>query len=188
MPYRPVSLAEVPPEHPVAVFAASWQEAAKEHGPLPWSDFDPAAHKAVLPWLLLLKRDPAADPAVAQSWDCALCGTGCTELFGRNSEGKAFAENLPAAAVAERLKELARLVDGAGPLFSHSNVPIKGREFLRVFRGAFPFTSGEAPQGVVDHVLYVIARVDERVLQARCAPRAKPGMDAPGREDGLGAE
>ncbi|WP_420346965.1 hypothetical protein [Pelagibius sp.] len=188
MPYRPVSLAEVPPEHPVAVFAASWQEAAKGRGPLPWSGFDPAAHKAVLPWLLLLKRDPAADPALAQSWHYALCGTGCTEIFGGNSEGKAFADGLPPAAVAERLRELARLVDGEGPLFSHSNVPLKGREFLRVFRGAFPFTSGEAPQGVVDHVLYVIARVDERVLQARCAPRAKPGLDAPAPEDGLGAD
>ncbi|HIC79452.1 MAG TPA: hypothetical protein EYP07_00605 [Kiloniellaceae bacterium] len=188
MPYRSVSLAEVPPEHPVAVFAASWREAANGRGPLPWSDFDPAAHKAVLPWLLLLKREPAADPALAQSWHYALCGTGCTELFGGNSEGKAFAEGLLPAAVAERQEELARLLDGAGPLFSHSDVPIEGREFLRVFRGAFPFASDEAPERAVDHVLYVIAREDERVLQARCAPRAKPGMDAPGREDGLGAE
>ncbi|WP_299396485.1 hypothetical protein [Pelagibius sp.] len=188
MPYRSVSLTELPPEHPVAVFAASWQEAAKGRGPLPWSGFDPAAHKAVLPWLLLLKREPAADPALAESWHYALCGTGCTELFGFNSEGRVFAECLPQAAAAERLEELARLVESAEPLFAHSDVPIEGREFLRVFRGLFPFASDEAPDGVIDHVLYVIAREDERVLQARCAPRAKPGVDAPGRENGLGAE
>ena len=163
MPYRRLGLPDIPASHPVAIFSAFWHSAAAEGSPVPWSLFDPAEHKDILPWMLLLKRLPGADPALSQSWRYSVCGTGCTQLFGKTFQDKAFGEDLPPAAVAERQAEIDELVAGAGPLYSHTNLPIEGREFVEVTRGAFPFTANGP---VLDCVLFIIARDDKELVQA----------------------
>lgn len=162
MPYRRLSLQDIPEAHPVAVFSGFWSSLAGKGALVPWSAFDPSEHKELLPWLLLLKRSAGSDPAVSRSWRYAVCGTGCTQLFGRSSQGKVFGEGLPPSAVAERQAEIDQLVAGSGPLYSHTNVPIEGRDFVQVIRGAFPFTANGP---VTDCVLFVIAREDERLAQ-----------------------
>ena len=162
MPYRQLALEDIPETHPVAVFSQFWSSVATGSGLVSWSVFDPTEHRDVLPWLLLLKRPAEADAAVARSWHYAVCGTCCTELFGRGFQGKVFGDGLPASAVAERLAEISKLVTGSGPLYSHTQVPIEGRDFVQVIRGASPFTvSGR----VVDCVLFVIASANERMTQ-----------------------
>lgn len=160
MPLKQISVLDLPKAHPVAVFAAFWTLAANGRTALPWSVFDPAEHKDVLPWVLLLKRDAAADPALARSWCYAICGTGCTELFGQTYQDKVFGENLSTQAVAERQAEIAQMMAGSGPLFSHTPLPCEGREFVRVFRGVFAFTDDN---GGIDRLLFVVAREDERL-------------------------
>lgn len=161
MPYKKISVLDLPAAHPVAVFAAFWTLAAHGRAALPWSVFDPAEHKDVLPWVLLLKREPEADPALAQSWSYAICGTGCTELFGQSYQDKVLGESLSPLALAERQSEIAQVMAGSGPLFSHTPLPCEGREFLRVFRGVFAFAEDD---GVIDRLFCVVAREDERLL------------------------
>lgn len=161
MSYKQISVLEVPRGHPVAVFAAFWTLASNGAVSLPWSVFDPAQHKDVLPWVLLLKREGDADPALEQSWSYAICGTGCTELFGRDYQGKTFGDDLPAQTVLERKAEIDRLIAGSGPLFSHTPLPCEGREFVQVFRAAFAFSDAA---GVVDRIFFVLAREDERLF------------------------
>ncbi|NIA70627.1 hypothetical protein HBA54_18680 [Pelagibius litoralis] len=160
MSYQQISVLDVPETHPVAAFAAFWTLASNGGSSLPWSAFDPAQHKDLLPWVLLLKRDSDADPALAQSWSYAICGTGCTELFGRDYQGKTFGQDLPKQALVERKAEIDQLIAGSGPLFSHAPLPCEGREFVQVFRAAFAFCD---PAGMVDRLLFVVAREDERL-------------------------
>jgi hypothetical protein len=66
---------------------------------------------------------------------------------------------MPAEAAAERLAEFGRVIAGAGPLFFDSHLPIPSREFVRVLRGIFPFSTGE---GEVDRLFVVVAQEDVR--------------------------
>ena len=157
-PIREIPLAEVPGSHPVAVFNRFWQAAAADHRWAPWSRFDPVDHAAILPWVLLLKSEvPPQGPG--RDWRYAVCGTGCTELFGFSYQGKLFGAGMPAEAAAERLAEFDRVVAGAGSLFFDSHLPIPTREFVRVLRGIFPFSTQE---GEVDRLLIIVAREETR--------------------------
>jgi len=153
---REIPLAEVPAAHPAAVFHRFWQVAAAGRRWAPWSRFDPVDHPAILPWVLLLKSEPLAS---GQRWRYAVCGTGCTDLFGFSYQGKLFGAGMPAEAAAERLAEFDRVVAGAGPLFFDSHLPIPTREFVRELRGIFPFTS---EQGDIDRHFIVVAREETR--------------------------
>ena len=159
MPIRSIDLAEIPAAHPVAVFHGFWMEAAKGEAWAPWASFDPAQHPAILPWVLLLKRETPAAEDGPPAWRYAVCGTGCTELFGFSYQGKLFGENLPPDAVAQRMVEFDRAVGGQGAQFSHTDLPIPGKDFVAVFRGVFPFATGTAG---VDRLFVVLARDDTR--------------------------
>ena len=156
MAIREISLAEVSAAHPVAVFHRFWQQAAGGRRWAPWAGFDAVDHPTILPWVLLLKSEPAEDGSGLR-WRYAVCGTGCTELFGFSYQGKLFGAGMPAEAAAERLAEFGRVIAGAGPLFFDSHLPIPSREFVRVLRGIFPFSTGE---GEVDRLFVVVAQED----------------------------
>ena len=154
MPFRPVDLSEIPQRHPVAVFHRFWAQAAAGAPLASWSAFDPIDHPAVLPWVLLLKAEGVAVPGAARAWRYAVCGTGCTELFGFSYQGKLFGEGMPAEAARRRMVEFDRAIEGKGAQFSHTELPIPDRDFVAVFRGVFPFaTHGEE----VDRLLVVLA-------------------------------
>lgn len=160
MSFREIPLSEIPSRHPVAVFHRFWSSAAKDAAVAPWSAFDATDHPAVLPWILLLRREADASTPEQEIWRYAVCGTGCTELFGFSYQGKVFGEDLPPEAVAQRMTEFQRARAGGGPQFSHTRLPIPDRSFLPVFRGVFPF-SGE--DGSVDRLLVILAKDSEQV-------------------------
>ncbi len=170
MAYRQLSLQDVPTTHPVCAFSEFWRSAAAGDNLVSWSAFDPVEHAPVLPWILLLKRESGADPGVSSSWRYAVCGSGCIQLFGRNSQGKTFGDGLPPDALAERQAEIDRLVVGSGPLYSHTHVPIEGRDFMQVVRGAFPFTANGP---VVDRIVFVIAGEEERMPEGQVSRSAQ---------------
>jgi len=157
MSIREISVGELPPLHPAAVFCRFWDEAADGKVWAPWSHFDAVDHPTVLPWVLLLRKEATSTGGIR--WRYAVCGTGCTELFGFSYQGKLFGTGMPAEAAAERLAEFQRVVDGSGPLFFDSQLPIPSREFVRVLRGIFPFSTG---QGEIDRLFVVVAREDAR--------------------------
>ena len=159
MSIREISLADVPPAHPAARFFQFWKTAAEGRPWASWKSFDAIDHPAVLPWVLLLKREGSA--GAAATWRYAVCGTGCTELFGFSYQGKFFGEGMPPGAAAERLAEFQRIIEGAGPLFFVSHLPIPDREFVRVLRGLFPFSS--RGDGDIDRLFIVVAREDTRI-------------------------
>lgn len=160
MPIRPVDLSEVPAAHPVAVFQRFWLKAAGAEAWAPWAAFDPAEHPAILPWVLLLRREAAADGNEAPSWRYTVCGTGCTALFGFSYQGKLFGEDLPPDAAAERMVEFERAISGQGAQFSAARLPIPGKDFVKILRGVFPFASRP---GEVDRLFVVLARDDTSI-------------------------
>jgi len=160
MPIRTVALSQIPQQHPVAVFHAFWAQAAKGSTVAPWSAFDPIDHPAILPWVLLLKRESPPAAGAPPAWRYAVCGTGCTDLFGFSYQGKVFGENLPPDAAKQRMVEFERAIAGEGAQFSHTELPIPGKHFVSVFRGVFPFaTQGED----VDRLFVVLASEDRRI-------------------------
>jgi len=158
MSIREISLADVPPAHPAARFFRFWKQASGGKPWAPWSAFDATEHATVLPWVLLLKREAASGGAV--QWRYSVCGTGCTELFGFSYQQKLFGEGMPPEAAAERLAEFQRIIDGEGPLFFLSGLPIPDREFVHVLRGLFPFS--RKGDGDIDRLFIVVAREDTR--------------------------
>lgn len=160
MPIRPVELSEIPADHPVAAFHRFWAQAADGGPSAPWSSFDATHHSAILPWVLLLRREDPQEAGGAAGWRYTVCGTGCTALFGFSYQGKLFGEDLPPDAAAERMAEFERAINGQGAQFSATRLPIPGKDFVRVFRGVFPFTSGGRG---VDRLFVVLARDDTRV-------------------------
>lgn len=159
MSIRALDISAVPVDHPVAVFHRFWREAARGNTWAPWSAFDPSQHPAILPWVLLLKRESSSADA-SWAWRYAVCGTGCTALFGFSYQGKLFGQDLPPDAAAQRRAEFDRATSGEGPQFSHAELPIPDRDFVAVYRGVFPFAAGTDG---VDRLFIVIARDDARV-------------------------
>lgn len=153
MTLRPVSLGEIPERHPVAAFHRFWTAAAQGQPWAPWTAFDAAEHPSILPWVLLLRREPAG-------WRYTVCGTGCTALFGFSYQDKLFGEDLPPEAAAQRQVEFDRALAGQGPQFSHTRLPVPGKDYVQVFRGVFPFASGSDG---VDRLFVVLAGDEARV-------------------------
>ena len=155
MTFENVEIGDIPGAHPVVIFHDFWRGAADGNGGVaPWARFDAADHPRILPWVLLLKREdgPAPDELTLRY---AVCGTGCTELFGFSYQGKLFGESLPPDAVARRREEFDRVVSGSGPLFSRAHLPIPDRQAVQVYRGVFPFSSDG---NGVDRIMVVIAK------------------------------
>lgn len=160
MSLREISLTEVPAVHPAAAFHRFWHQAAEGRRWAPWGCFDATEHPGVLPWVLLLKREATETGGGSVQWRYAVCGTGCTELFGFSYQERLFGEGMPAAAVAEREAEFRRVTEGSGPLFSLCDLPIPKREFVHVLRGLFPFCSNG--DGDIDRLFIVVAREEAR--------------------------
>lgn len=160
MSIREISLAEVPSSHPAAIFFQFWKQAAGSLAWAPWNRFDATEHPGILPWVLLLKREADETGGGAVQWRYAVCGTGCTDLFGFSYQGKLFGEGMPAEAAKQRMVEFDRAIAGEGAQFSHTELPIPGKDFVAVYRGVFPFaTEGHD----VDRLFVVLASEARRI-------------------------
>ena len=80
-------------------------------------------------------------------------------LIGMILENKVLDVIESKAKISEGWLEFDRVVAGAGPLFFDSHLPIPTREFVRVLRGIFPFSTQE---GEVDRLLIIVAREETR--------------------------
>lgn len=171
MSYRSIEPSEVPALHPVAQIRDVWPSLAGEGGVASWRRFDPFDYPQVLPWVLLLRQEDPAEPGRLRY---AVCGDGCRQTFGFSLQGKWFGDELPAAAVANRLAEFAAVRQGRGPIYSFTPLPISDREFIQVYRGVFGFSSDGAG---VDRYLIVLAPDNVRVAGRRTmvADRAGEG-------------
>ena len=150
----------MPEHHPVSIFYAFWREAAAGKPVAPWARFDAADHPKILPWVILIKREDCDTGAEGFDLRYAVCGTGCTELFGASYEGKLFGTDMSPEDVARRRAEIDDVMSGSGPLFSETDIPFPNRDYMRIFRGVFPFsTDGRT----VDRIMVIVADVEREV-------------------------
>lgn len=154
MPFKEIEGDGIPSTHPVAVFAEFWRTAAAGAAVAPWDRFDPAEHPRILPWVLLLKTEQGPGLIGDLRLRYAVCGTGLTDLFGMSYEGKLFGEDLPPDAALRRIDEFKRVMAGSGPLFSHTELPIPGKDFHEVYRGVFAFGPDDH---TVDRICVILA-------------------------------
>lgn len=166
MSYSEISLSDIPDFHPVALFSKFWLE-NKGSGCAPLrSSIEPTRIPAILRWMLLL--EVIEDDGLRQ-YRYRLCGTGCRDLFGIDYTGKTLGEDLTAEGVSTRTREFNTVVDSGHAIFTSSNLPIREREFVKVFRGTFPVSlTGEK----VDQVFVIIAK--ENMLLDPVRPAARP--------------
>ena len=154
MPFEPIDVSAIHATHPVAVFGAFWRDAANGTAFAPWTAFDATEHPRLLPWILLLRTENGPSIVGGPRLRYAVCGTGLTDIFGFSYQGKLFGEDLPPDAAVRRVKEFERVMAGSGPLFSHTELPIPGKDFYEVYRGVFAFTGDS---GGVDRICVVLA-------------------------------
>ncbi len=151
MTYREISLADVPAQHPVALFGEYW-ESRRRNKPIPLrTDFRPCNLAQLLPWILILD---VVDIDDMQQFRYRLTGTGCRDLLGVDYTGKLLGESLTAQGAEIRRLESLRAVVSGEPIYIWTALPVPGREFLKAYRGVFPLSvSGDK----IDQIFVVYA-------------------------------
>lgn len=157
MPYRQLSETDIPENHPVALFGHYWNSRKRDAGALPLrSDFGPSSIPDLVPWLLLL--EPLQLDGRTE-FRYRLAGTGCREIFGVDYTGKLLGEALTSEGAEIRRAEFLQVMAGGEPIYSWTEVPIQGRDFIYIYRGVFPVT---AAGGEADRIFVVAAHEAQR--------------------------
>ncbi|MCK0068628.1 hypothetical protein [Kordiimonas laminariae] len=141
---------EIPSEHPVSLFRAFWESKLASGRLVKWADFSPMSIAEVLPWVLMLEKQPDG------RFFYEISGSGCEMLFGVKYEGKFLGDDLPPEATEQRLEEFRIIERGEGPLFSQNTLPIADKQFKEVYRGVFGFQDDD---GLLNKIIVVIAPI-----------------------------
>jgi len=157
LPYREVSIAEIPDRHPVKVFDAYWRSLPKTGGVPHRTDITPSGiTPAVLRWMMVME---VVEIDGKTEFKYRLMGTGCVELAGMDYTGRILGDRLTPAGTAARKLEFNRVMGTHAPVYTWSELPVPDRTFINVFRGVFPVTASD---GKVDQIVLLIARDDMR--------------------------
>lgn len=157
MPYCQLSAINIPESHPVALFGRYWNSRKQETGALPLrSDFGPSSIPDLVPWLLLL--EPLRLDGRTE-FRYRLAGTGCREIFGVDYTGKLLGEALTTDGAEIRRNEFLQVMASGEPIYSWTEVPIQGRDFIHIYRGVFPVTTAG---GEADRIFVVAAHEAQR--------------------------
>lgn len=165
MGYSEIEIGAISLRHPVRAFEAYWRLQAGDTAIPSRSRINPAEIAGVLPWLMVLEvlRFPSTT-----EFRYRLAGTGCTDLFGIDYTGKMLGDNLTPEGADIRRKEFARVLEEGHPIISTTNLPIRSKDFIKVYRGVFPVT---ASGNGTDQIFVVIAPLATEcaALLAACA-------------------
>lgn len=157
MAYALVNLEDIPAEHPVRQFDTYWQAKRGASGCLERANFDPLDVHKIMPFIMILELEMNGD---AKAFHYRLCGTGCVDLFGIDYTGKTLGEDLPPEATETRRAEFEAVMTSKQPVYSTTNLPIEGRDFITVYRGVFPVCSQSQD---VDQIFVVFGTHDQAV-------------------------
>ncbi|UTW56145.1 PAS domain-containing protein [Kordiimonas sp. SCSIO 12610] len=124
--------------HPVKHFGEFWQANKNEDGLFPRAAFNPARCLNILPWVVILKYEQTEH---GPEFFFRLCGTGFTELVGRELTGDNVRTSIRPDLADSMVDDLAGCLESGKPRFYDMLVPVQGREFIRVQRGVFPVSS-----------------------------------------------
>lgn len=148
---EPISLSDIAQGRPVCVFFRHWQSKSADGRVMLRSEFRPFDFPSVIPWLLILQSEPGE---TRPEYRIRLFGTGCTEIFRKDYTGQLLSQAMPASMCERRHRELDDMAKTGTPIFTRSDVPFPGREFLTVIRGIFPVS---ASGGGIDQIFAIIA-------------------------------
>lgn len=163
--YQVVDIESIAERHPVRAFDAYWKRHAAEGGVPRRNQINPAEIAGILPWLLVLEANRFG---ANTGYRYRLAGTGCTEIFGIDYTGKSLGENLTPEGTEIRRREFEQILLEGKPIISTTNLPIKGKDFIRVHRGAYPV---RASAGMSDQIFVAIAPV-----ATECTTRIPAGI------------
>ncbi|UTW56144.1 PAS domain-containing protein [Kordiimonas sp. SCSIO 12610] len=154
-----LSVEDIDERHPVRRFNAFWHDNLDDQGVFKRSFFKPATCHAILPWIVILEHH-ASD--TEPEFLYRLCGTGFTELAGREFTGQ-YLENVVDPKAAKSMKqELLDCLKSRTPQYSQTELPVEGRDFIKVQRGVFPVSTDGS---VIDQFFVVIAQHDCRIAE-----------------------
>lgn len=143
-----ISKDNIPENHPILVFDAFWWATTKDNKSVRWCNFSPMEMTYVLPWILVLDCLPNDE------YVYRVCGTGCDRIFNRNLTGSKFGEHVDKDWAKSRQAELAAIKSGGGPSYSKGNIPVTGRDHVKIFRGLYGFAYGG---NKIDRLVAVVA-------------------------------
>lgn len=151
--YRLTSIESISERHPVRAFDAYWRRHAVD-GLVPQrSQINPAEIAGILPWLLVLEVNRFG---ATTDYRYRLAGTGCTEIFGVDYTGKSLGDNLTPEGTEIRRREFEQTLQDGEPIISSTNLPIRGKDFIRVHRGVYPVRASAAQ---ADQIFVAIAPI-----------------------------
>jgi hypothetical protein len=151
-----IAFETIPIEHPVSRFHKFWHDNLDAEGFYNRSSFNPMRLPSLIPWMTILD----APEETGGSFTYRLCGTGFTELTGVEMTGKTVGDGMLPDYAKILIKELQTCIADNEPKYSKLHVPIEGREFISVLRGAFPV---RGTSGRIDQVLVIVGREDQKV-------------------------
>lgn len=158
---KKIDLSEVEEKNPIVTMADYFFRMSRVVCPLAplWSDFDPMAVPGVLEWMIVLeRRDETLEGHVVR-----LMGESVKNLFGANLAGKDLASALSDGDVAQRWQDLNAVAETREPSFYVSKVPLKAREFIKIYRGCFPFCDEKRR---IIRLIIVAAPTDDSALRS----------------------
>lgn len=167
MSYREIPAADVPELHPVAGFSQFWADARGADAVPLRANIEPTKIPAILPWILLLE---AIEVDEIVQFRYRLTGSGCREIFGIDFTGKLLGEDLTPEGADIRRREFISVMTTGKPIYSQTEIPIAGREFINVYRGVFPVSRlGKC----IDQIFIVIAHEALRLVTASPIARTR---------------
>lgn len=161
---------DVDPAHPVRIFHNHWRAEKDAHGVFCRRSFNPARFPKLLPWVILVVKEAVtADAPRQQDWAqdrdyrfrYRLCGTEYRQLVGRDVTGQTVGSlQTPEQAEISYLG-LEACLDSNQALAAAVDMPLEGREFLKIIRAGFPMSSDGK---TLDQVLMIVAPASTRVF------------------------
>ena len=149
-------LADIPPRHPVAVFAEEWYRLRDLFPEAKWPQreaFRPFNHPRILEWLMLVQ---VSHDGSDRKNTVKVMGTRIEQALGVFSTGQEYGEWMDPANKKQRLEEIAKLEELAEPQFSFAMNPNPEKTFQRLYRGSFPLGTADT----MTHFVLVFAPVD----------------------------
>ncbi|MBI1262535.1 MAG: PAS domain-containing protein [Rhizobiales bacterium] len=155
MGYRAITLDEMPAGHPVAVFQAYWESCLDGQSMPSRERLSPSGVPSVAPWILVL--EPIDMPDSKMEYRYRLAGTGCREIFCFDYTNKLLGEHLTEEGAQIRRQEFADVIQDQSCIYSWTELPINGRNFIKVYRGVFPVSTKDG----AGHQIFVVIAPDD---------------------------
>lgn len=94
-----------------------------------------------------------------------LMGESVKKIFGANLTGRTLSASLSDKDIERRQQDLNSVAEARQPSFHVSEVPLKEREFIAIYRGCFPFCDEKGD--IVRLVIVAAPTGDVSIAQAR---------------------